>query len=160
MWPDETTRATSPFLDSGFYEMHPEVILSRACNLLIWLFLVGMFIESMVVMAETSRTFQRAIVVSAQKHEPDSVHYNKRMDAPASATEYDYDISIRLNCSIYVGRYLSAIDYLPGVFAADQTIEISLEKHVMLVRVPGTGEIKMGIVRRYAASGDSCNGSR
>lgn len=134
--------------------------MNRACNLLIWFLLIGMFIESNAVTAETSRTFQRAVIVSAQKHEPDSPHYNKRMDATAAATEYDYDISIRLNCSIYVGRYLSAIDYLPGVFAADQTIEISLEKRVMFVKVPGTGEIRMGIVRHYAALGDSCQGSR
>lgn len=134
--------------------------MSRSRNLMIWLFLVGMFIESAVVMAEPSRTFQRAVVVSAQKYEPDSVHYNKRMDAPSPATEYDYDISIRFNCSIYVGRYLSAINYLPDAFAADQAIEVSLGKHAMLVRVPGNGDIKMGIVRRYAVSGKSCEASR
>jgi hypothetical protein len=140
--------------------MHPEVTLSRVCNLLIWCLLAGMFIESTVVAAETSRTFQRAIVLSAQKYEPDSSHYGKRVDAPTPVTEYDYDISIRLKCSIYVGRYLSAIDYLPGAFAANQTIEVSFEKHVMLARVPGNGDIKMGIVRRYAVSGKSCEASR
>jgi hypothetical protein len=139
--------------------MHPEALLTRSRNLLIWL-LVGMLIESTVSMAETSRTFQRAVVVNTQKYEPDSVHYNKRMDAPVSATEYDYDISIRLNCSIYVGRYLSAIDYLPGAFAADRSVEVSLGKHVMSVRVPGAADIKMGIVRRYSAPGNSCGGSR
>jgi hypothetical protein len=140
--------------------MHLEVPVSRTCNLLVWFLLAGMFIESTVVTAETSRTFQPAVVVSAQKHEPDSLHYNKRMDAPISATEYDYDISIRLNCSIYVGRYVSAMDYLPSAFAADQSIEVSLEKHVMWARVPGNGDIKMGIVRHYAVSEKSCGASR
>ncbi len=134
--------------------------MSRTCNSLIRVLLIGIFVESAVLMAETSRTFQQAVVVGTQKYEPDSPHYGKRTDAPTPATEYDYDISIRLNCSIYVGRYISVIDFLPAVFTADKTIEVSLEKRVMLVRVPGTGEIKMGIVRRYAASGDSCKGSR
>jgi hypothetical protein len=140
--------------------MRSEVTLSRTRNSLIWLLLFGMLIEPSVVTAETPRTFQRAVVVSTQKHEPDSPHYSKRMDAPTPATEYDFDISIRLNCSIYVGRYLSAIDYLSSAFAANQAIEVSLEKHVILARVPGNQDIKMGIVRRYAVFGKSCGGSR
>jgi hypothetical protein len=140
--------------------MRSGVTLSRARNLLIWLLLVGVFIEPSAVTAETPRIFQRAVVVKAQTYEPDSPYYSKRMDAPTPATEYDYDISIRLNCSIYVGRYLSAIDYLPSAFAANQTIEVSREKHVILARVPGNDDIKMGIVRRYPVLGKSCGSNR
>ena len=134
--------------------------MSRLCNLLIWFSLIGMFVESAVATAGTVRTFQHAVVVSAQKYEPDSPHYGKRTDAPPKATEYDYDISIRLNCSVYVVRYESVIDYLPGVFAPNQSIEISLEKRLMFVKVPGSGEIKMGIVQRYAVLGNSCEAGR
>lgn len=108
----------------------------------------------------SDRQFQKAIVVSAQKYEPDRPRYGKRTDAPPRATEYDYDVAIRLNCSVYVARYESAIDYLPGAFTRDESVEVSLEKHLMFVRVPGTRELRLGIVRRYAVSGDSCSSSR
>lgn len=102
----------------------------------------------------STRQFQEAVVVSAQKYEPDTPRHGKRTDAPPPATEYDYNVSIRLNCAVYVGRYQSAFDYLPGVFAANQTVEVSLDKHLMYAKVPGTGEVKMGIVRHY--EDDSC----
>jgi hypothetical protein len=136
-----------------------ELILNTTCNLFIWFLLSGIFVPS-VLTAETPRTFKPAIVISAEKHEPDASHYNKRTDAPTPVTEYDYDVSIRLNCSIYVGRYKSAIDYLPGAFAANQIIEVSLEKHVILARVPGNDDIKMGIIRHHAVPGNSCEAAR
>ena len=94
------------------------------------------------------------------EYEPDTPRHGKRTDAPAPATEYDYDVSIRLNCSVYVGRYLSGIDYLPDVFSANQSVEVSLDKHFMYVKVPGSRDVKMGIVRTYAEPGDSCGASR
>jgi hypothetical protein len=136
-----------------------EVILNTTCNLFIWFLLAGIFVPS-VLTAETPRTFQPAIVVSAEKHEPDTSHYNKRTDAPALVTEYDYDVFIRLNCSIYAGRYKSAIDHLPGAFAANQIIAVSLERHVMFVKTPDTGEIKLGIIRHHAVPGSSCGAGR
>jgi hypothetical protein len=135
-----------------------EVLLRETFGWLIVFVLV--FAESAPVLNASTRQFQKAVVVRAQKYEPDSPRYGKRTDAPPPATEHDYDISIRLNCSVYVGRYKSAFEHLPGVFAPDQSIEVSLEKHLIYVRVPGAGEIKMGIVRRYGVSGDSCSSGR
>jgi len=136
-----------------------EVILNATCNLLIWFLLAGIVVPS-VLTAETPRTFQQAVVVSAEKHEPDTSHYNKLTDAPTPVAEYDYDISIRLNCSVYVGRYKSAFEYLPSVFAANQTIAVSLEKHVMVVKGSDNGEIKLVIIQRHAVSENSCRAGR
>jgi hypothetical protein len=158
--PKSLSRAVSAF---DFYFLlatrTSEVILNTTCNLLICFLLAGIFLPSALT-AEAPRTFQQAVVVSAEKHEPDTSHYNKRTDAPTPVAEYDYDVSVRLNCSVYVGRYKSAIDYLPGVFAANQTIEVSLEKHVMVVKASDTGEIKLSIIRRHAVLGNSCGASR
>jgi len=65
-----------------------------------------------------------------------------------------------LDCQVYVGLYQSAIDYLPGAIAPDQSVEVSVEKHVMRMRVPGDREITLEITRRYSTSPGSCNSGR
>ncbi len=40
------------------------------------------------------------------------------------AEDYSYDIGIRLNCDVYIGRYESATDYLPAVFAPQHTVDV------------------------------------
>ena len=61
---------------------------------------------------------QAATVISVNRQGSPS-HYpgGNPSDAPLVAKGYRYDIGIRLGCNIYVGRYESAIDYLPSAFA-------------------------------------------
>lgn len=108
----------------------------------------------------STRQYQKGIVVSAEKYEPIAPRRGKTTDAPAPGSEYYYDVAIRLNCSVYVGRYQSAIEYLPAVFAPNQPVEVSLEKQLIYVKVPGSREAKMGIVERHRESGSSCNSDR
>lgn len=115
---------------------------------------------SAVLLHASTLQFQKAVVVSTEKYEPEAAHHGKFTDAPAPSSEYDANISIRLNCLVYLGRYKSPIDYLPGVFVPGQSIEVSPARHFLYVRVPGTGEVKLRIVRRDLVAGDSCNPSR
>jgi hypothetical protein len=108
----------------------------------------------------TTRQFQKAVVVRVEKHEPEVALHRKFTDAPAPSSEYDANVSIRLNCVVYLGRYKSAIDYLPGVFVPDQSVQVSPGKHFLYVKVPGTGEVKLRIVRRDPVAGDSCSSGR
>jgi hypothetical protein len=112
--------------------------------------------ESAVLSNASTRQFQRATVVSVEKHDPDVALHRKLVDAPTPSSEYDANVSIRLNCVMYLGRYKSAIDYLPGVFVSGQSVEVSPGKHFLYVKVPGTGEVKLRIVRHDAVVGDSC----
>jgi hypothetical protein len=107
----------------------------------------------------TTRQFQKAVVVRVEKHEPEVALHRKFTDAPAPSSEYDANVLIRLNCTDYLGRYKSAIDYLPGVFAPGQSIEASPGKHFLYVNVPGNGEVKLRIVRRDPVAADSCKAS-
>ena len=102
--------------------------------------------KSLIVLNASTPQFQKEVGVSAQKYEPYDVR-RRCTDTTLQAIECDYEISNRLNCSVYVGRYETAIDYLSGKFATDQSIEVRFEKQLIFVRVPGTGGIKMGIVR-------------
>ena len=117
------------------------------------LFILG---DSPVLLNASTRQFQTAVVVSAQKYEPEVPHHGKFTDAPAPSSQYDADVSIRLNCLVYVGRYESPIDYLPGVFKPGKSVEVRPGKHFLYVSVPGTGEVKLRIVRRNPVAGDSC----
>jgi hypothetical protein len=109
-----------------------------------------------VLLSASTRQFQTGVVVSAQKYEPSTPHHGKFTDAPAPSSEYDANVSIRLNCIQYLGRYKSAIDYLPGVFVPGQSVEVSPEKHFLYVKVPGSGEVKLRIVRRDPVVESAC----
>lgn len=102
--------------------------------------------------------YQTATVVSVDKHVSQSNYVGgSPADAPLLAEDYSYDIGIRLNCNIYVGRYESAIDYLPSVFAPRYTVDVLLQKHVLYVSLPdGDREVKMGINSHHLLKGEEC----
>lgn len=98
----------------------------------------------------TEDGYQVATVVSVKKHVSASGYVGENpSDAPLQARTYAYDIALRLNCSVYVGRYESTLRYLPSVFTPDHEIDVRLRKHVLFVGLPFSDEeVMMGIVSR------------
>jgi hypothetical protein len=117
--------------------------------------------------ARTKRTtsteagYQVATVVSVKKHVSASNYAGDNpSDAPLQARDYSYDIGIRLNCNVYVGRYESAIRYLPSVFSLDHHVDVRLRKHVMFVSLPfNDEEVMMGIVGHRRVKDEVCAGT-
>lgn len=106
---------------------------------------------------EAKDQYQAATVVTVDKHAAESSYVGSPSDAPLQADDYSYDIGIRLNCNIYVGRYQSATDYLPSVFAPNHEVDVRLQKHVMYVSMPDSDrEIKMGIVGHRRVKEGAC----
>jgi hypothetical protein len=103
--------------------------------------------------------FQKAVVLRVEKSQPTLPYRRRIADSPPPPNEYDFEVSLRMGCLIYVGFYQSAIDYLPSIIAPDQSVDVSVEKHVMRVRTPGK-EITFEITRHYGASPGSCNSGR
>ncbi len=102
--------------------------------------------------------YQTATVVSVDKHEAPSTYVGNPVDAPLQADDYSYDIGIRVDCNVYVGRYESAMDYLPSAFALNHRVDVRLQKHIMYVSVPTSDrEVKMGIVSHKRLSETGCN---
>jgi len=97
-------------------------------------------------------------VVSVDRFQPVSNYLGENpADAPLRAREYSYDIGIRLACNIYVGRYESAINYLPSAFARNQIVDVRLQKHILYVSLPDSDwDVKMGIVSRRRVRDESC----
>jgi hypothetical protein len=101
--------------------------------------------------------YQTATVVSVDKHAAESNYVGSPSDAPLQAEDYSYDIGIRLNCDVYVGRYESATNYLPSAFATRHAVDVRLQKHIMYVSLPDTDrEVKMGIVDHRLLKGEQC----
>lgn len=116
--------------------------------------------------ADAKRTskdqYQTATVVSVDKHVSQSNYVGSTAsDAPLQADDYSYDIGIRLDCNVYIGRYESPTDYLPSVFSPKHTVDVRFQKHIMYVSLPDSDrEVKMGIVghRRVKEQDCSTNG--
>ena len=90
-------------------------------------------------------------VLRVQKYQEDSdSNYvgDTASDAPLRSEVFGYDVSIRVNCATYVGRWKSSFDSVPAVFSPNRTVQVRLEKHLMYVDVPGEKEFRMGYVER------------
>jgi len=106
--------------------------------------------------------FQQGTVVSVERQEvvsPNQCCYSGS-DAPLQTQYYAFDVSVKVGCGTYVGRYESYIDYLPSAFSANKEIPVRLTKHVMYFDVPGERDMKMGILHRSNDHAVPCdNGS-
>jgi hypothetical protein len=103
--------------------------------------------------------YQTATVVSVDKRVSQSNYVGSSpTDAPLQADDYSYDIAIRLDCNIYIGRYESPIDYLPSVFSPQHTVDVRFQKHIMYVSLPDSDrEVKMGIVGHRRVKQEDCS---
>jgi|HubBroStandDraft_6_1064221.scaffolds.fasta_scaffold148331_3 hypothetical protein len=130
----------------------------------LWLVVVGVGVSLHSPQADAKRSapvdqgYQAATVVSVSRHESYSNYAGDNpSDAPLQARDYAYDIGIRLNCNVYIGRYESAIRYLPSVFAANHEVDVRLRKHVMYISLPySDDEVMMGIVGHRRVKDEIC----
>jgi hypothetical protein len=75
-------------------------------------------------------------------------------DAPlADPQTFTYDISVRVNCGTYVGRYENWYDYVPSELSPNQKIQVRLTRSVMYVPVPNQKEVEMPIVNKHVERG-------
>ncbi len=58
--------------------------------------------------------FQKAVVLRVEKSQPTLPYRRRIADSPPPPNEYDFVVSLRMGCVVYIGLYQSAIDYLPS----------------------------------------------
>jgi hypothetical protein len=104
------------------------------------------------------KPYQDATVLRVEKHEDQArVGGDNPSDAPLPDPEtFSYDISVRVSCGTYVGRYQSWYDYVPSVFTANRKIQLRLTRSAMYVPVPNQKEVEMPIVSKHVERGP-CN---
>ena len=76
--------------------------------------------------------------------------------APLQSHYYLYNVSVQLNCDVYVGRYETELDDLPSALSANSSVPVRIEKHLIYLDFPGN-TVKMRIVRHKVSQQGTCD---
>jgi hypothetical protein len=120
---------------------------------------LAMFAPCIRASASQLAPYQQGTVLSVDRQEvssPSECCYIGT-DGPLQSQYYAYDVSVRIGCENYVGRYETAFDFLSSAFTPNKSISVRLTKHILYFDVPGEREIKMGIVHRSHNDTASCS---
>ena len=103
-------------------------------------------------------SYQPGTVLTVEKYVAPSYYTGSPVDAPLQPREYSYDVGIRVDCTTYVGRYQSAINYIPSSIAPNHPVQVLLHKHTLSVWMPELGrEVEMRIVRHKPVKDEACH---
>ena len=105
-----------------------------------------------------SKPSQDGIIVNVNKQDvaTPTVRTGASPDrTPLQSHYYLYNVSVQLNCDIYVGRYESESDDLPDALLPNNHVPLRITKHVMYLDFPGDS-VKMQIVRHKVSHADAC----
>lgn len=98
-------------------------------------------------------------IVSVQKQDVSTPIARPGADAvrtPLQSHYYLYNVSVRLNCDVYVGRYESELNDLPSALAPNNSVPVRLMKHTMYLDFPGD-TVKMRIVHHKLSQEAACD---
>jgi hypothetical protein len=102
---------------------------------------------------------QAGTIVSVQKQDVSAPPVRTGANAdrtPVQSHYYLYDVSVRLNCDVYVGRYESELNDLPSALAPNNSVPVRLLKHTMYLDFP-SDSVKMRIVHYKVSQGAACD---
>jgi len=106
-----------------------------------------------------SKQPQQGTIVTVQKQDVSTplVRTGAEVDcAPVQSQYYLYNVSVRLSCDVYVGRYESELNDLPSALSANNSVPVRLMKHAMYLDFPGDSD-KMRIVRHKIRQEAACD---
>jgi len=103
----------------------------------------GPYVEGVVVHVQQHRAYSSDSMIGG----------SNPSDAPLTSRYYAYEVSVRVGCVTYVGRYETPFNYLPSEFTLDKPIRVRLTKHVMYFDLPNNPDLRIGIVRRKSDCG-------
>jgi len=103
-----------------------------------------------------SKLILHGTVVRVERHEaPERLSRGDNpSDAPMADPEvFAYDVTVRVNCGTYVGRYQSWYDHIPSVLRVDEKIQLRLARSTMYVAVPNERDVELSIVSKRMERG-------
>ena len=106
-----------------------------------------------------SKQRQQGTIVNVQKQDVATPPVRTSADpvrTPLQSHYYLYNVSVRLNCEVYVGRYASELDDLPSALSPNNSVPIRVQKHVMYLDFPGD-TVKMQIVHHQVSHELACD---
>ena len=83
--------------------------------------------------AGQSKQPQQGTIVNVQKQDVATplVRSADPVRTPLQSHHYLYNVSVRLNCDVYVGRYETELDNLPSELSANNSVPVRLLKRVL-----------------------------
>jgi len=106
-----------------------------------------------------SKEPQQGTIVNFQKQDVATPPVRTGADpvrTPLQSHYYLYNVSVRLNCDVYVGRYESELDNLPSELSANNSVPVRLRKRVMYLDFPGD-TVEMQIVHHMVSHEVACD---
>lgn len=127
---------------------------------------LGLWVRVLVVIttvtlpftAGQSREFVKGIIVKVEKQNvatPPVRTGAEAVRAPLQWQYYLYNVSVQLNCDVYVGRYESEFNDLPAALSTNNRVQVRLKKHTMYLDFPGD-TVKMQIVHHSVSHEGTC----
>jgi hypothetical protein len=129
--------------------VHGEIMQKYLCTLAVLLSVVIALNAS--TKPNVANNYSQGTVLSVHKnvkHTPETTAGTSPTDAPLQSEYYAYEVSVRVACNTYVGRYETPFNYLPSSFTPNHAVDVRLGKHVLYFSIPGEPEMKMAIVRQ------------
>ena len=105
-----------------------------------------------------SKQPQQGTIVSVQEQDVSTPLVRTGADparTPLQSHYYLYNVSVQLNCKVYVGRYQSELDDLPSALSPNNSVPVRLKRHVMYLDFPGD-TVKMQIVHHEVSHEGAC----
>jgi hypothetical protein len=97
-----------------------------------------------------------ATVVSLKKHMmPADFIGGVINDVIPQPQKYIYDVEIRLDCNLYVGRYESSINQIPSIFNLNHAVNVRTDGDLMMLSSPQGGAILTTAIVSYERA-NSC----
>ncbi len=105
-----------------------------------------------------SKQAQQGTIVNVQKQDVATplVRSADPVRTPLQSHYYLYNVSVRLHCDVYVGRYESELNDLPSALSANNSVPVRLMKHTMYLDFPGDS-VKMQIVHHKVSQEAACD---
>jgi len=108
--------------------------------------------------AAQSEQSQQGTILNVQKQ--DVATPSTRTGAPANRAPLQshyflYNVSVQVNCEVYVGRYETELNDLPSAMSANNAVPVRLQKKVMYLDFPGD-TVQMRIVQHKVSREGAC----
>jgi hypothetical protein len=128
-------------------------VFSYICALFLAVFTVTLFAK-VVPNSYLDGTVLRVERVESQAR----TSLNNPSDAPMpDPGRFSYNVSVRVNCGTYVGRYENWYDFVPSILAPNQKIRLRLTRNEMFVPTSNAKdnekEMEMSIVSKHREGG-------
>ena len=109
--------------------------------------LTALALISVLSRAET-KSWQTGEILSVEKHQPEISCCYSGTDTPLQSNVVEYDVTVQIGATTYLGRCQSWTGYLPIAWAKNHLVDSRVEKHFVYVKTPAGEEIPLSLLRR------------